>query len=74
MALEGPAFSSFIILVLSATAASITIDLILYQKRFLLQVDFETPSGGRDRMEMDQALCIEEEEDVPSRALWLSWT
>jgi hypothetical protein len=34
----------------------------------------ETPSGGRDRMEMDQGLCTREEEDVPSGALWLSWT
>jgi len=33
---RGPTFSSFIILVLSAAAASITIGLILYQKSFLL--------------------------------------
>jgi hypothetical protein len=32
-------------------------------------MDVETPSGGRDRMEMDQGFCNEEEEDVPSKAL-----
>jgi hypothetical protein len=32
----GPTFSSFIIFVLSTAATSITIGLILYQKRFLL--------------------------------------
>jgi hypothetical protein len=37
-------------------------------------MDAETPSGGRDRMEMDQGLCTEDEEDVPSWALSLSWT
>jgi hypothetical protein len=33
-------------------------------------MDVETPSRGRDRMDMDQGFCIEEEEDVPSEALW----
>jgi hypothetical protein len=28
-------------------------------------MDVETPSGGRDRTEMDQSLCTREEEDVP---------
>jgi hypothetical protein len=32
-------------------------------------MDFETPSEGRDRMEMDQGFCTEEEEDVPLEAL-----
>jgi hypothetical protein len=32
-------------------------------------MDTETPSGGRDRMEMDQGFSTEEEEDVPSEAL-----
>jgi hypothetical protein len=32
-------------------------------------MDAETPSGGRDRMEMDQGFFTEEEEDVPSEAL-----
>jgi hypothetical protein len=36
MALEGPSFSSSIIFVLSAIVASISIDLVLYHKRFLL--------------------------------------
>ena len=36
MALEGPSFSSSISFVLSTTTASITINLVLYQKRFLL--------------------------------------
>jgi hypothetical protein len=33
------------------------------------QMDVETPSGGRDGMEMDQGFCIKEEENVPSEAL-----
>jgi hypothetical protein len=32
----GPTFSSSIVLILSATTTSITIGLVLYQKRFLL--------------------------------------
>jgi hypothetical protein len=36
MALEGPSFSSSISFILSAAATSITIGLVLYQKRFLL--------------------------------------
>jgi hypothetical protein len=32
-------------------------------------MDAETPSGGRDMMEMEQGFCTEEEEDVPSEAL-----
>jgi hypothetical protein len=32
-------------------------------------MDVVNPSGGRDRMEMDQGFCTEEEEDVPSKAL-----
>jgi hypothetical protein len=32
-------------------------------------MDAETPSWGRDRIEMDQGFCTEEEEDVPSKAL-----
>jgi hypothetical protein len=36
MALEGPSFFSFIRLVLSATTTSITIGLVLYQRRLLL--------------------------------------
>jgi hypothetical protein len=32
-------------------------------------MDVETPSGGRDRMEMDRGFHIEEEEDVPLEAL-----
>jgi hypothetical protein len=31
-------------------------------------MDAETPSGGRDRTEMDQGLCTGEEEDVPPEA------
>jgi hypothetical protein len=38
------------------------------------QVDVETPSGGRDRTEMDQGLCTRGEEDVPPEALWQSLT
>jgi hypothetical protein len=30
--------------------------------------------GGRDRIEMDQGLCIIEGEDVPPEALWHSLT
>jgi hypothetical protein len=30
-------------------------------------MDAETPSGGRDRMEMDQGFCTGKEGDVPSR-------
>jgi hypothetical protein len=30
-------------------------------------MDAETPSGGRDRAEMDQGLCIGEKEDVLQR-------
>ena len=32
------------------------------------QMDVETPSGGRDRMEMDQGHCTRDEEDVPPEA------
>jgi hypothetical protein len=32
-------------------------------------MDAETPSGGRDRTEVDQSLCTREEEDVPLEAL-----
>jgi hypothetical protein len=32
-------------------------------------MDVETPSGGRDRMEMDQGFCTEEEKDVPPETL-----
>ena len=38
------------------------------------QMDVETPSGGRDRTEMDQRLCTREEEDVPPEAPWQSLT
>jgi hypothetical protein len=31
-------------------------------------MDVETPSGGRDRTEIDQSLCTREEEDVPPEA------
>jgi hypothetical protein len=31
-------------------------------------MDADTPSGGRDRIEMDQGLCTGEEEDVPLEA------
>jgi hypothetical protein len=31
-------------------------------------MDDETPSGGRDRMRMDQGLCTREEENVPPEA------
>jgi hypothetical protein len=31
-------------------------------------MDAETPSGGRDRIEVDQILCTGEEEDVPPEA------
>jgi hypothetical protein len=34
-------------------------------------MDAKTPSGGRDRMDMDQSFFTEEEEDVPSEALRL---
>jgi hypothetical protein len=37
-------------------------------------MDVETPSGGRDRTEMDQGLCTGEEEDVPPEAPWQSLT
>jgi hypothetical protein len=33
-------------------------------------VDAEIPSGGRDRIEMDQGLCTREGEDVPPEELW----
>jgi hypothetical protein len=32
-------------------------------------MDVETPSGGRDRMEMDQGFCTGKEEDVLLEAL-----
>jgi hypothetical protein len=35
-------------------------------------MDAETPSGGRDRIEMDPELCTRREEDVPSEAPWQS--
>jgi hypothetical protein len=31
-------------------------------------MDAETPSGGRDKIEVDQSLCTREEEDVPPEA------
>jgi hypothetical protein len=34
-------------------------------------MDVETPSGGRDRMEMDQGFWTGKEEHVPSEALRL---
>jgi hypothetical protein len=37
-------------------------------------VDAKTPSGGRDKIEMDQGLCTREEEDVPPEALWQNLT
>jgi hypothetical protein len=37
-------------------------------------MDVETPSGGRDRIEMDQGLCTEEEEDAPPEALRHNFT
>ena len=32
------------------------------------QMDAETPSGGKDKTEVDQSLCTREEEDIPPKA------
>jgi hypothetical protein len=37
-------------------------------------MDVATPSGGKDRIEIDQGLCTREEEDVPLEAPWHSLT